>query len=173
VALFPGLATTYPLGVGVGTVGPAAGFGGTNVGSVSYNSEDEWNYLVVETGLLGVVIYVAFIFRLMWLALTRIRHVPDATGRLYLAALAAPIFAILVADFSGPTSAALPAAPFLWLVAGILAYRLVTAYRVGPPDDPIRAVREATSTTRGKHAHSTDYPVNPATPHEGAPNVTN
>lgn len=127
VKAFGGIATGHPLGVGLGTVGPASGFQRT-AGGETFNSETEWNFLVVEVGIAGVAIYVGFLLRLMWLALTRIRRVADPTLRLYLAALAAPIFGMLVAGFSGPTSASVPSAPFLWLVSGILAYWLVNAY---------------------------------------------
>jgi len=130
VKAFGGMATDHPLGVGLGTVGPASRFKRT-AGGVEFNSETQWNFLVVETGIAGVVIYVAFLMRLMWLALTRIRRVADPAIRLYLAALAAPILGILVAGFSGATSASVPLAPFLWLVSGVLAYWLVTADRKG------------------------------------------
>jgi hypothetical protein len=128
VNAFGRLASNYPLGVGLGTVGPASRFQQTTA-AAEFNSETQWNFLVIEVGIAGVVIYVAFLLRLMWLALTRVRHVDEPALRLYLAALAAPILAMLVAGFSGPTSASVPSAPFLWLVSGILVYWLVTAYR--------------------------------------------
>jgi hypothetical protein len=127
VTAFGDLATTHPLGVGLGTAGPASGFAG-GARSRSFNAETEWNFLVLEVGVAGVVVYLAFLVRIMWLALTRIRRVAEPISRLYLAALAAPVFAMLVAGFSGPTSASVPSAPFLWLVSGILAYPLVAAY---------------------------------------------
>jgi hypothetical protein len=123
VGAFASLATSHPLGVGVGTVGPAGGFQRAT-GAEAYNSETEWNFLVVETGIAGVVIFVTFLLRLVWLSFVRIRRVADRRLRLYLAALAAPMFGILVAGFSGPVSAAAPWAPYLWLVAGVLAYWL-------------------------------------------------
>jgi len=134
VNAFGRLATDHPLGVGVGTVGPASRFRRTTA-SEGLNSETQWNFLVVEVGIAGVVIYLAFVLRLMWLALTRVRRIADPSLRLCLSALAAPILAMLVAGFSGPTSASVPLAPFLWLVSGVLAYWLVTAYRtdMDPP----------------------------------------
>ncbi len=149
VIAFGGLARDHPLGVGLGTVGPASSFASARSGG-SYNSETEWNFLVVEVGLAGVVIYVLFLLRIMWLSLTRIRRVGDTKTRLYLAALAAPIFGLVAAGFSGPVSAAPPHAPYLWLVSGVLAYWLVTAYRQGglgliDPDDPGRANANAHS----------------------------
>jgi hypothetical protein len=128
VKLFGSLVTAYPFGAGLATAGPAAGFQ-REAGALELNAETQWNFLVIEAGIAGVVVYVALLLRLMWLALTRIRLVADPVLRLYLAALAAPIFAMLVAGFSGPTTASVPSAPFFWLVSGVLAYWLVTAHR--------------------------------------------
>ena len=128
VALFGDLARQFPLGAGLATAGPASGYKRA-ADTPHLNAETQWNFLVLEVGIAGVVVYIGFLARLLWLSLTRIRHVADATLRLYLAALSAPIFALLVAGFAGPVTTAAPAAPFLWLVSGILAYWLVTAYR--------------------------------------------
>ena len=130
VKAFVSLATDHPLGVGLGNVGPASGFQRATVVK-GLDAETEWNFLVIEAGVAAVSVYVAFLLRLVWLALTRIRRVADPALRLYLAALAAPICSMLVAGFSGPTSAAPPFAPFLWLVSGVLAYWLVSGYRQG------------------------------------------
>lgn len=124
VGLLGSLMVSHPLGVGVGTSGPAAQVAG-DAGAAKYNSETEWNFLVVETGIVGLVIYVAFLCRLAWLSASRIRRFSEARLRLCLAALAAPILSMLVSGFSGPTSASVPTAPFLWLVSGVLAYWLI------------------------------------------------
>jgi hypothetical protein len=128
VALFGDLAQQFPLGAGLATAGPASEYKRT-ADTPALDSETQWNFLVLEIGIAGVVVYVAFLARLLWLSTTRIRHVGDATLRLYLAALAAPLFALLIAGFAGPVTAATPCAPFLWLVSGILAFWLVTAHR--------------------------------------------
>jgi len=130
VLAFGGLASGHPLGVGLGVSGPAAGFRATADTTV-YNTETQWNFLVVETGVAGLMVYVALLLRLAWLAFTRIRRVADPALRLQLAALAAPIVAMLFSGFSGSTSASVPTAPFLWFVAGMLAYWLVTKHSPG------------------------------------------
>ncbi|MGH2899050.1 MAG: hypothetical protein ACRDMZ_10290, partial [Solirubrobacteraceae bacterium] len=55
--------------------------------------------------------------------------VADPQLRVQLAALAAPLFALLVAGFAGPFSVSVPAAPYLWFVLGLLSYWLVTPHR--------------------------------------------
>lgn len=128
VDLFGGYALQYPLGVGVGTAGSAVAVTGER-NYTGLNAETLWNFLVLETGLPGLAIILALIFKLMWLALTRIRHVVDPALRLYLAALAAPLFSLAVAGFAGPTTISVPYGPFLWLVAGVLSYWLVALPR--------------------------------------------
>jgi hypothetical protein len=128
---FGSIAKSHPFGVGIGTVGPAAAAGARQ--AATYNSETQWNYLLVETGIAGVLVYVAFLLRLVALAVTRIRRVPQAPLRLLLAALAAPLCAVLVVGFSGPTSAAPPISPFVWFTAGVLSYHLVTVFRRAEP----------------------------------------
>jgi O-antigen ligase len=132
VSAFGGLASGHPLGVGIGTSGPAARVQQTADRTV-YNTETEWNFLIVETGIAGLVVYVALLLRMAWLAFTRIRRIDDHALRLQLAALAAPVVGMLLSGFSGATSASVPTAPYLWIVAGMLAYWLITTQR-GEPD---------------------------------------
>lgn len=137
VTTFGDYATRFPLGVGVGSSGPAAtALNSDTLTAPSYNTETEWNFLVVEIGLVGLGIYLIINFRLLALALTRIRRIPVPEVRLYLAALAAPLFALLVAGFAGPTTTSVPPAPYFWFVAGVLSYWLIGARRDGRFDTP-------------------------------------
>lgn len=128
----------YPLGLGLGTVGPAAAVNGQN--KADLNAETLWNFLILEIGLPGLAVVLALILRLMSTALTRIRRGADPAMRLYLAALAAPLFSLAVAGFAGPTTISVPYGPFLWLVAGVLSYWLIQlpdrprepAQKIGP-----------------------------------------
>jgi len=130
VQKFGEYAEDYPLGLGVGSVGPAASrLSGRPIGTQALNTETQWNFLVLEVGIAGFLLFVALNLALMVLALTRIRRVADARMRLRLAALAAPLFGLLAAGFAGPTSATVPPAPYMWFVAGVLSYWLVTAAR--------------------------------------------
>jgi len=130
VAKFGEYATGHPLGLGVGSVGPAAGaLSDRPISLQVLNTETEWNFLVLEVGLAGLALFVALNLRLMSLALTRIRRIVDPAVRLHLAALAGPLFALVVAGFSGVTTASVPPAPYFWFVAGVLSYWLVTRVR--------------------------------------------
>jgi hypothetical protein len=123
-------AVQYPLGIGVGSVGPASfAFGSRSETSKTFDSETQWNFLLLETGLVGFALIIAINLRLMWISLTRIRRMRDWLLRLQLAALAAPLFALVAAGFAGPTTASSPQAPYFWLVAGTLSFWLITAYR--------------------------------------------
>ena len=127
VAKFGDYATKYPIGLGVGTVGPAAGaLSDRPIATQTLNTETEWNFLVIEVGLVGLGLFLALNVRLMALALRRIRRLANPTMRLHLAALAAPLFGLIVAGFGGTTTATVPPAPYFWFVAGVLSYWLVT-----------------------------------------------
>lgn len=121
----------YPLGVGVGVVGPAAGaLGRVFEDPQSFNSETEWNFLALEVGIPGLILVLAIGGRLLLLALTRIRRFASTAVRLDLAAIAAPIVALFAVAFAGPVSATAPSSPYLWFAAGVLAYWLLTSFNV-------------------------------------------
>ncbi|MFI5008811.1 MAG: hypothetical protein ACHQDY_00885 [Solirubrobacterales bacterium] len=120
--LLPGYVTRFPLGAGLGSTGPAALIAGA--AHTGLDGETEFNFLIVELGLAGLVLFVAFNARLMLRALTRIRTVPDPEARILLAGLAAGLFGIAATYFAGPSSSASPVAPFFWLTAGVLSYWL-------------------------------------------------
>ncbi len=137
-------AVEAPLGLGVGSVGSAA-FNSVLSGSqrarkgfrsneLPLNSETQWNYLLIETGVIGLAIYLVLIGRLLARAATGLRRVSDVEVRLSLAALAAPLVALLVLGFSGPTSLLL-----VWPIAGVLSYWMFgerSPSEVGPAEFP-------------------------------------
>lgn len=132
LGLVGGYVKDHPLGVGIGRSGPAAGaFLGSRELS-GLNAETEWNFLVLELGVLGLGIYLLINVRLFGWTFRRVRRLESATQRLYLAALAAPLVGLIAQGFAGPTTASVPAAPYFWLVAGILSYWLAGQARQGP-----------------------------------------
>ena len=120
----------YPLGAGIGKVGPASNSAG-GTGGKGLNAESEPNYAVLELGIPGLLVLIGFQIRLMVLSIG-IRRLKDVELRLLLAALAAPIFAVFAMGWVGITTATTPGSPYLWFVAGILSYWLITLRQQRP-----------------------------------------
>ena len=119
IAEAPKYAVEYPFGAGLGSVGPASGVGRQ---VQNFDGETQFTYLILEVGIVGLVVLCAFHIRLLLLSMRRIRKFVDPEIRAMLAALAAPLFGILALYFGGPTTTSSPLAPYLWFVAGTLAY---------------------------------------------------
>lgn len=121
----PTLIAAKPFGVGLGAVGAAASFGGTQTELLEghrVSSETQYNFVTNELGLPGLILWVGFTGRLLVLALRRLRRIADVELRLYLAAILATFIAFTLMGFSGPTMAAAPFGTFFWLTGGIIAY---------------------------------------------------
>jgi hypothetical protein len=125
----PDYATRFPLGAGIGTVGPA---GGLRPGAQSgqLNAESQPTFLLIELGIPGLLVLTGFNLSLFALCLRRIRTLADPELRLLLASVGAPLFALFVSGVVGITTAATPGAPYFWGAAGVLAYWLTR--RSGP-----------------------------------------
>jgi hypothetical protein len=135
LAELPNYFKQYPLGAGLGKVGPAASF--ASGGAAALNAESETNYLALEVGIAGLVVFVLWNLRLLWLSSTRIRRIHDSELRLLLSAIAAPLFAILVSGAAGVTSATSPMSPYLWFAGGILSYWLIARPRESAASAPL------------------------------------
>jgi len=163
VARFGRYVAEFPLGVGIGSSGPAASAirSRTNV-ELRFDTETEWNFLVVEIGVAGLMAFAALNLSLFGLALTRIRRMADPVLRLRLAALAAPLFGLIAAGFAGPTTSSVPTAPYFWLVAGVLSYWLITAVRDPPPAVGSPASRGTPDSRHRVRRETTRPPAEPA-----------
>jgi hypothetical protein len=125
ISHIPNTIAAAPFGVGLGTVGAAAGFGGKQTELVEghgVNAETQYNFVTDELGLPGLVLWVAFTIKLIVLGLRRLRRVPDVELRLYLAAILSTFIAFTLIGLSGPTMASPAFGSFFWLSAGIAAY---------------------------------------------------
>jgi hypothetical protein len=113
----------FPLGTGIGSVGPAAGvidpppFKGLG-------AENQLSFLIVEVGIPGLLLLIAFHARLVGLVVRRIRRLASSELRLLLAAVSAPLFALLSLWVVGVNTVSTPSAPYLWFMAGTLSYWL-------------------------------------------------
>lgn len=137
-------AARYPLGVGVGSVGPAGVMFAEKQQQEPLNAETLWNFLVLETGLPGLLVFLGLLLTLLSLSLTRIRRIESITLRFNVAAIAAPLFGLFAASFAGPATIGVPAGPYLWFAMGVLSYWLLRA--------ELSPLSEASGSTRRRRA---------------------
>lgn len=140
LTIVPRYIKELPLGGGLGTLGPASSLRGTKS---DLSGETNVSFLIVELGVPGMLLLLAFSLRVLWLAATRIRRVPDSETRLLLAGLAAPLVGILIAWISGPALATPPYAPYFWVASGALAYGLLTPQGAGALSGATRSPRRS------------------------------
>jgi hypothetical protein len=124
LARTPQYMADIPLGAGLGSSGPGASATGGVTAGASLDAESEPTFLVIETGVAGLLVMLGLMLRLLALALVEIRRLPDGGLRLLLAGVAAPLFAVFAMGAAGITTAASPGAPYFWFAAGILAWWL-------------------------------------------------
>jgi hypothetical protein len=122
IAAAPTYATEYPVGAGLGSVGPAATFGRPHAADL--NGETQFNFLILELGPAGAAIFLALFAAILGGAFRRLRAVPDPELRALLAALAAPLIGFVPMFFANAITAGSPGAPYFWGVAGVLTYWL-------------------------------------------------
>jgi hypothetical protein len=125
IALGPTYAAEYPLGAGLGSVGPAANVGRQQ--ALGLNGETEFNFLILELGVVGAGVFLVLFGAVIRRTFGRLRTISDSDIRFSLAALAAPLVGMVVMFFSTPVTAGSPGAPYFWAVAGVLAYWLGSA----------------------------------------------
>ena len=132
ITLAPRYVLDYPVGAGLGLVGPAAGRADlVSNDAKGYNGETEFNFLLVELGVLGLILILGLTARVL-IACGRMRRLVDPELRVLLAAIAAPLFGIAVQFFTGAPTSSSPAAPYYWFVIGALAFWLMPR-QVDPP----------------------------------------
>ena len=117
--------TTYPFGSGLATSGPASGSSGGTDLTFTLNSESQFAFMTLETGIAGMLVLVGFTVALFVLGVRRLRHEPDPEARALLAAVIAPIAGILALYYPSQVTATTPTGPYLWAIGGIVAYWLV------------------------------------------------
>jgi hypothetical protein len=116
-----------PLGAGLGLVGSAATKAGAN-GS-TWNAETEFNYLIVEAGIPGLLVLLGFQWMLFRTVITGVRRERDPEVVLLMAGLAAPLFGYFAGWLVGVYTAETPGDAYLWFAAGVLSWWLVTRQR--------------------------------------------
>jgi hypothetical protein len=129
----PRLLEEYPLGAGFGSAGPASSTPGGPAAARLLDAENEFNFLVIETGIAGLLVLLIFHLRVVLRSIVTVRRQRDPELRLLLAGIAAPLVAMLVMWFGGPVTSSPPTGPFLWFAAGTLAYWATVARPSRPP----------------------------------------
>jgi hypothetical protein len=135
-----------PFGLGLGTTGPASGFGGKQSKTLEgqgVGGAIVWKLLLDELGVPGMLLWLALNIRLLTLALPGLRRVRDPELRLELAAIYAVFLAVIVTGFSGTTITSAVQGPLVWLIAGITAY-----WFAGPGRAALRAPSAAVQSPR-------------------------
>jgi hypothetical protein len=110
------------LGAGLGTLGPASGFGGRKSES-HFNGESLPSFLVVELGI-GSLLFLGFFLGVGVLVLARLRRIRDTRLRSLLAAFAAPFAGVVAGATVNANTTQTPIGAYVWFAAGILVYWL-------------------------------------------------
>jgi hypothetical protein len=125
LSLLPHQLTVAPFGVGLGTVGVVAGFGGHTselLEGHTVSAETQFNFISDELGLPGLILWVLFVLDVMFLAARRLWRIADPALRLSLAAVTAPLISQFAMSFVGPTTVGTTGGPYLFFATGIIAY---------------------------------------------------
>ncbi len=121
----PTIVDKYPFGAGLAVAGAGVSFGGKGTATIDghpASAESQYNYVALELGLPGLLLWIALSVMLIMLAVRGLRRIGDVELRLSLAAIFATVIAFTVMGFVGATMSNLPFAPFFWFAVGIAAY---------------------------------------------------
>jgi O-antigen ligase len=121
LATIPAYIVDYPLGAGLGSVGPATSAFGGSAAAKLLNGETEFTFLLVETGIPGLVIMLAFVIATLRAGLA-LRLVVDPGLQRCLMGLTAVLILLFVSWTIEAVTSDSPTSPFLWLAGGCLAY---------------------------------------------------
>jgi hypothetical protein len=100
----------------------------TNVASTSTSyKQSSWQRIPHQLGIAPLGVGLAL--NVIALALRRLRRIADVELRIDLAAVVAPVIALVLMGFSGPLSTSAALGPYFWFAAGIAAYWFTGARR--------------------------------------------
>jgi len=122
LVLAPRYATEFPVGAGLGSVGPAATFG--REPAQALDGETEFNFLLLELGVPGACVLLGLLAALILRTFRRLRTLSEPDIRSSVAAVAAPLPGMVVMFCGSVITANSPGGPYFWASAGVLAYWL-------------------------------------------------
>jgi hypothetical protein len=126
LALATEYAQRFPLGAGLGSVGPATGFGGTVRSGERLDGETQFNVLLLDLGVPGALGVLSLTGAILLLFARIARH-RDPVIQAQLAGLAGGFCGVCILFFSGAPLTGAPAGPYFWGIAGVLTYWLAAA----------------------------------------------
>lgn len=132
IAVVPDYMRRFPFGHGLGTGGPATGFGKSAEqleASAGLSAESAFSFTVLEIGIAGLIVVVGFVCRLLFLGVRGVRRIADPELRTLLSAVVAPMFGISALFVGGAPLVSSPLGPYFWFVAGVMAFWLISYRR--------------------------------------------
>lgn len=116
-----------PFGIGLGTTGPAGGFGGQSIEQGEghgASAETQYNFISDELGAPGLLVWVALSLYIALLIGRRLNDIRNDELAILLAGLFAPFAALIIIGFSGPIQTSAALGPYFWFATGAVAYWL-------------------------------------------------
>lgn len=114
-----------PFGFGLGNSGAVGGLGGhanNLLNGHGLTSETQYNVLVKELGLPGLILWPAIIIYVSVITAIGLRRIPDSDLAVCLAGTLAPFGPLLIEGSSGFLSAGTADGPYFWFAVGVAAY---------------------------------------------------
>ncbi len=132
-----------PFGFGLGNSGAVSGLGGHSNNLLEghgLTSETQYNVLVKELGLPGLLLWPAMIIAIGLLAARGIPRIRDGDIAICLAGVVAAWVPLLIEGSSGFLTASTTTGPYMWFVVGVCAYWFagpgLKRGEEAPPADP-------------------------------------
>jgi hypothetical protein len=114
-----------PFGFGLGNSGPVSGLGGHSTNlfeGKGLSSETQYNVLVKELGLPGLILWPLLVFYVMFVTLTGMRRVRDPDTAICLAGAMAPFFVLPIEGTAAFLETGVALGPYFWFAIGVAAY---------------------------------------------------
>jgi hypothetical protein len=143
----PEYVAASPLGFGIGNSGAFTGAIGSNkdlLNGTGLTSETEYNVLVKELGLPGLILWPLTSFFVSLLIVRRIRRVRDGELAICLAGALAAFIPLPIEGTSGFLGGSLSGGGYYWFAIGVVAYWLA-GHRVPVPEDAESGAQDARS----------------------------
>jgi hypothetical protein len=134
----PKYAAAEPFGFGLGNSGAVSGLGGNANKDLleghGLTSETEYNVLIKELGVPGLLLWPAMIFYVSLLTFKGIKRIRDPDLAICLAGMMAAFVPLPIEGMSGFLSASPPDGSYIWFATGVAAYWFARKVRPEHPE---------------------------------------